>query len=61
MTEPKRQYRIVPGGKMPEHWVVIPQQVNDEDRPAAIATFLTEEEAQAEADRLNEVADTAPG
>lgn len=57
---PMETYRVAPGGTNPGagEWVVVPVPTDEAPEPAAVAIFGTKELAQAEADRLNAIADT---
>jgi hypothetical protein len=46
-------YRVAPGGRTSEGWVVVPEPTEEHPHPGAVAGFDTKAEAEAEADRRN--------
>ena len=48
-------YRVAPRGRAPEEWCIVPVRQGEPDAPAPVSGFQTQEAAQKECDRLNEL------
>lgn len=46
-------YKVAPGGRMSEGWVVVPESTEEDPHPATVAGFDTKAEAEAEVERRN--------